>query len=366
MSVARRATVIPLRRSTGIDLRRAPLAEVQGVDLRAPERDFWADEAALWDRLRASWAGLDEAAWRLPGAAKSDAGGPDWSLLEHAAHIADWYELAIEYTRTAIATGRWPTDDDYDGGDFDRFNEGRRARYAALRPGDLRAALMDSRARLLAVVRDVPLATIRSDAAWGWVYNVLHGHAIDHLRVVEPWADRLRARQVENDPFGASPQPLASAPESGIERFWTEAASAFAIFDELIRAAPAEAWTRGEATPGWTIADHVGHLVSWFDEAVRALEEHRRSGRWIELPAEGIDAWNETQAGRLRGTPRAELLDRFDAGRARLEAAIGAMSRDEWLDPEGFSWAYEDLHGHLRTHLAMIGPAAVRATWLDR
>ena len=365
MSIAQRASVIPIRRPGGIDLRRAPLAEVLAVDLRAQERDFWADEAALCDRIRAVWAGLDDAAWRLPGAARSDAGGPDWSLLEHVAHIADWYELATEYTRAAIARGRWPTDDDYDGGDFDRFNEGRRQRYAQLRPGDLRDALSDGRARLVAVARELPLATIRSDVAWGWIYNVLHGHAIDHLRVIEPWAERLRARQVENDPFGDSPQPLARGLEAGIDRFWAEATSTFTIFDEVVRAAPAAAWTT-EATPNWTIADHVGHLVSWFDEAVRALEEHRRSGRWIELPAEGIDAWNERQVGRLRGTPRAELLDRFDAGRARLEAAIRAMSPEEWLDPEGFSWAYEDLHGHLRTHLAMIGPSAVRATWLDR
>ena len=34
------------------------------------------------------------------------------------------------------------------------------------------------------------------------------------------------------------------------------------------------------------------------------------------------------------------------------------MRDDEWLDPEGFSWAYEDLHGHVRAHHAMIGPWA--------
>ena len=48
----------------------------------------------------ASWAGLDEAAWHLPGAAPSDAGGPDWSLAEHVGHIADWQELAIDYVGT--------------------------------------------------------------------------------------------------------------------------------------------------------------------------------------------------------------------------------------------------------------------------
>jgi hypothetical protein len=63
-----------------VELRRAPLVAIQAIDLRAARRDFWADEAALWDRLIASWAGLDDAAWRLPGAAPSDAGGPDWGV----------------------------------------------------------------------------------------------------------------------------------------------------------------------------------------------------------------------------------------------------------------------------------------------
>jgi hypothetical protein len=39
------------------------------------------------------------------------------------------------------------------------------------------------------------------------------------------------------------------------------------------------------------------------------------------------------------------------------------MPDDAWLDPEGFGWAYEDLHGHVRAHLAMIGPYAARARW---
>ena len=80
------------------DLRRAPLADIRAVDLRAPDRDLWADEAALWDRLTIAWAGLDDAAWHLPGAAPSDAGGTDWSLAEHVGHIADWQELAQAYT----------------------------------------------------------------------------------------------------------------------------------------------------------------------------------------------------------------------------------------------------------------------------
>jgi hypothetical protein len=366
MSVARPASVTRLHGpGARVDLRRAPLADVLAIDLRGLDRDFWTDESAIRDRLQAAWAGLDDAAWRLPGAAPSDAGGPDWSLLEHVAHIVDWQELAIDYVDEALATGRWPTDDDYDGGDFDTFNERRRDAYRSLSPSDVRRRLEAARPPLLEVAHRLPLATIRSDAAWGWVYSVLHGHGIDHLRVIEPWTEHLRARQAENDPFGAHPQPVAADPRTGIDRFWEDAASVFALFDELVEATPAAAWTDREVTPGWTIADHVGHLVAWFDEAVEALEEHRRSGRWIELPAEGIEAWNADRVRRMRGTPRDELLDRYEAGRRRLETAVRAMSVEDWLDPEGFSWAYEDLHGHLRAHLAMIAPYAVRASWPD-
>jgi hypothetical protein len=48
-----------------------------------------------------------------------------------------------------------------------------------------------------------------------------------------------------------------------------------------------------------------------------------------------------------------------------LRGAILAMRDDEWLDPEGFSWAYEDLHGHVRAHHAMVGPWAARLHWPD-
>ena len=92
---------------SSLDLRRAPLAAIRGIDLRAPNRDLWADERAVWDRFVASWAGLDDAAWRLPGAAPSDAGGPDWSLLDHVAHVAHWEDVAIDYVAEAARSGRW-------------------------------------------------------------------------------------------------------------------------------------------------------------------------------------------------------------------------------------------------------------------
>ena len=351
--------------STTLDLRRAPLAKLLRIDFRAASRDFWTDEAALWDRLIATWAGLDDAAWRLPGAAPSDAGGPDWSLLDHVGHLLDWYELADAYITTALSSGQWPTDDDYEGGDFDTFNEHRRELYSAIPPADIRARLETAHATVVETAGRLALATIYSDAAWGWVYSALHGHALDHLRVIEPWADRLRERQLQNDPFGDDPQPLVSNLEAAKARFWADDAAVSAQFDALLAGLPEEAWIAAEVTPGWTVADHVGHIAAWFDEAVAALEEHGRTGQWRELSAQAVDDWNEHQVRQSRGTPPSVLLDRYHLGRERLRRAVAGMADDIWLDPLGFSWAYEDLHGHLRTHLVMIAPLAARLGWPD-
>jgi hypothetical protein len=177
------------------DLRGATLAEIRAVDLRAPERDLWADEAALFERLATTWAGLDDAAWHLPGAAPSDAGGPDWSLAEHVGHIADWQELAIEYTTRAIGTGEWPHDSDYDGGNFDTYNERRREPWASLPRDAILTRLAAARPRLLELAHGLTAETVRVDPAWEWLYFTLHGHYLDHLAVIEPWTDGLRRRQ---------------------------------------------------------------------------------------------------------------------------------------------------------------------------
>ena len=348
-----------------LDLRRAPLGDLITVDFRAEGRDFWADEITLRDRLVASWAGLDDAAWRLPGAAPSDAGGPDWSLLDHAGHLVDWLEIAAGYTEEALVTGKWPSDDEYDGGDFDRFNEARRERFASVAPADLRRRFAVARDVLLPLARRLDPATIRGDAAWGWVYNVFHGHDLDHLRVIEPWADALRARQTQNDPFGGHPQPLPSDIAAGKALFWADESSVTDLFRETVLSLPDAAWTASEVTPGWTVADHVGHLATWFDETATVISGHAPGDPWPLLPSEGLDAWNEAEVVRRRGTPPRGLREAFEANRSRLIEVVTVMADEDWLDPEGFGWAYEDLHGHVRAHLAMIGPYAARAGWPD-
>ena len=140
--------------------------------------------------MQLSWAGLDDAAWHLPGAAPSDAGGPAWSLAEHVGHIADWLELASEYTPRAIETGRWPSDEDY--GDFDTFNEGRREPWASMPRDAILGRLEAARPRAIQVAQRLSPEEFRGDDGWRWVFAALHGHYLDHLVVIEPWTAELR------------------------------------------------------------------------------------------------------------------------------------------------------------------------------
>jgi hypothetical protein len=340
-----------------VDIRRATIVEARALDLRTAERDFWADEAATWDRLLASWAGLDDAAWHLPGAAPSDAGGPDWSLAEHVGHIADWQELATDYIRAAIQTGRWPSDDDYDGGDFDRYNERRRAPWTTMSAEAIVARLTAARPRLLTTARRLSPDTIRGHEAWGWVYFVLHGHYLDHLAVVEPWTDVLRLRQVDGDPFVADPR----APDHA--GFRAQDAAIQTQFDTLVRTVPPARWTGDEVTPGWNLRDHVGHLADWMAEAVRAVRTFHDTGTWLADPEEGIDAWNERHVQANRAESPAAALARYDEARAALLAAIDTLATEDLRSPDGWSWAWDCLHGHVRKHLAMLGPWCAVADW---
>ncbi len=346
-----------------IDLRRAPLADLRAADLRAEARDFWADEGAVRDRLVTTWAGLDDAAWRLPGAAPSDAGGPDWSLADHVAHIVDWLELAEVYVADVLQGRPWPSEDQYDGGDFDRYNERRRPLWAGVAPRELRERFTAARSRLLRLARLLPMTTVRGDDGWGWVYNVLHGHVADHLTVIEPWTERLRARQVEGDPFAADPRPAGDGSPAAIAAFWAAEASTFALFDELVRPVPEHHWEEPGPTSDWSLKDHVAHLARWFEECADVVDDHLARGGWADGPAEGIDAWNARERAAALTLPPAEALRRFDAGHERLAAGARAMAASDLASPEAGEWVYECLHGHVRAHLAMIGPWCVRATW---
>ena len=102
-------------------------------------------------------------------------------------------------------------------------------------------------------------------------------------------------------------------------------------------------------------------LADWAEEGVRAVDLYRRLGYWLSDPDEGIDAWNARMVARHHGDGETVVLERYDRTRAGLLDAIASLSNEELRSPDGWSWAYDCLHGHVRKHLAMIGPWAVEA-----
>jgi hypothetical protein len=344
-----------------VDLRRAPLGDLRAIDFRAAERDFFADGRAILDRFRATWAGLDDAAWGLSGASSSDAGGPDWSYRDHVAHLAGWAELGVEITRAGLDSSRWPADDEF--GDFDLFNESLRDRWAAVRPAEIRSRLTSATDTLSVLAGQLTPEVLHGDDAWGWVYMTLHGHQLDHLGLIEPWSERLRERQVEGDPFGPDPMLGTGDPVADQAAFWAEEADVFATFTDLLDAVPADRREIFEVTPDWSLKDHLAHVGSWFEEGAAAIEEHLRSGGWRSGPAEGLDAWNAHDLEALRPLPWAELRHRLEVSRQRIRAAAHELGQTDFRSADGWDWTYWDLAGHVRSHLAMIAPWCVRTSW---
>jgi len=167
-----------------VGLRTAPLADVRALDLRAADRDLWADEASIWARLEGVLDRIGAADWDRQ-VAPSEAGGPPWSALDHAGHLAAWSDVGIAAIVRVLDGAAWPVDEDFADGDFDAFNETQRASWTGEGAAEVRTHLDESHARLHALARDLPVDVVRGDEAWSWVFMTLHGHALEHLDILE-------------------------------------------------------------------------------------------------------------------------------------------------------------------------------------
>ena len=188
---------------------------------------------------------------------------------------------------------------------------------------------------------------------------VLHGHALDHLGAIEPWTGSLRARQVDGDTFGRDPR----APEVD---FRAEEAAIFRAFTALVEAVPDERWRLAGATPGWSIADHAGHLAAWMEEAIGAFAARAAGRPWPDDPPEGFDAWNARAVEQWRAVGPAEIRDRLAAARARMIGLADRLDPSELRGAGAWGWTYEVLHGHVRRHAAMLGSWCARQAWEAR
>ena len=49
----------------------------------------------------------------------------------------------------------------------------------------------------------------------------------------------------------------------------------------------------------------------------------------------------------------------------RMRAAAASLTLEELRSPDGWSWVYDCLYGHVRKHLALIGPWCATVDWPD-
>ena len=173
-----------------LDLRTAPFEELKAATgWSAPERDFFADEAVIWPRFTRFLDSLRPDDWQA-AVAPSAAGGPEWTAVDHVAHIAAWEVFGLDYVVRALDGEPWPTDAAI--GDFDTFNEVQRAHWSGRGATDVRAWVAEARERLLPALRRVPPDVLPGEAVFDWCFYLVHGHVMEHMAMFEPW---LRARR---------------------------------------------------------------------------------------------------------------------------------------------------------------------------
>ena len=199
-----------------------------------------------------TWAGLDDAAWHLPGAAPSDAGGPAWSLAEHVGHIADWLELATRLHDPGDRDRRLAVRHDTTTATSTRStrvgaNRGRRCpatrSSAAWRP----PGRVSSRSR-----SGSPPRRLRSDDSWRWVYRgparPLSRPSRGHRAVDRRTASSRRPSLMPTAPITPSPNLSIEAivavdtprefrlhPRDRVVAFTAEAAGARQLFTLALR-----------------------------------------------------------------------------------------------------------------------------------
>src|SRR5439155_26565863 len=106
---------------------------------------------------------------------------------------------------------------------------------------------------------------------------------------------------------------------------------------KLMQRLPARAiTTRGLGGGDWSPKDLIGHLESWEQHALDALDAWARgepAPSDVALRSAGLNALNRAEVERKSRWPAARSLRSATDTHGRLVAAIGSLPDDRWLAP---------------------------------
>ncbi len=161
------------------------------------------------------------------------------------------------------------------------------------------------------------------------------------------------------------------------EQFLEQLTQAWTELQATLDRLSEEQMTQRQDRVGWTVKDHLGHLVSW-EEGITALI--RREPRWeamgvdmelakSRLVGETEDALNQVMRDRMQELSLAEVRDRLRSANEALKSQVESMGGEELLrgyshfapDEPGeetgrpvFGWVMGNSSHHYREHLPWI------------
>ena len=146
-------------------------------------------------------------------------------------------------------------------------------------------------------------------------------------------------------------------------------AEALAQLDEsrraLLQAAERRGWDAVDAN-GWTVKDHVAHLVAWQRRLLSWFADDA-AGRTPARPEPGhtfddLDALNARDYERARERTRGEILSDFQEAHLAIMRIVEWMTDEDLAAPERFAWlGFPASHviagnsfGHYREHMTVF------------
>jgi uncharacterized protein (TIGR03083 family) len=144
------------------------------------------------ERLEQEWRALLAAVDAVPGEALTRPGVTgDWSVRDLLAHISSWEVEFLQAVPIILADRRLPRYSATYGG-IDAFNALVRERARAQSLDELRRALTDTHARLLATLAETPLQEARIEARLRRRLSLdTYRHYREHIDQIEVWARGL-------------------------------------------------------------------------------------------------------------------------------------------------------------------------------
>ncbi len=277
------------------------------ADLRAWTADRWQVFSAATDAL-------DDAQWETA----TDVAG--WTVKDHVAHVTRWDESLIALVRDGIPRQQTleVPDDAWHAGGYDAMNESIRQQTLDTSVAEIRQRRDDVWAELFALLETYDDATIQRPGA---EFGLNYGH---NQTFLETLVDDLGVHYDQHRQY--IERILANGAMSTTEDYRELVEQRWSEFTSFLDGLSEQDWTAWTDASGWTVKDHVSHVVAWDEawvtQAIGGPHQRVTLGVPEAVWRQGVDAENEHIRAATSHLDAAEVHDRL---RARIDTSRAAL-----------------------------------------